>query len=148
MTQPIIPEPCPFCGAELERSSQGLSEWVHPDNALGCVANNIYLQDADDIASWNTRHEAQAPLLNMMGEAAERGLEWAIDAANESKGKGDIVFENAMNDIRRIEEALATLKLSVKHDSVEDEGAGLEQVSPRYTDDEYRWLSDQEPPTP
>jgi hypothetical protein len=38
-------------------------------------------------------------------DAAERGLEWAIDAANERKSK-DAVFENAMKDIRRIEAAL------------------------------------------
>ena len=41
-------------------------------------------------------------------DAAELGLEWAIDAANEcSLPKDEAVFENAMRDVRRIEAALA-----------------------------------------
>ena len=40
-------------------------------------------------------------------DAAERGLEWAIDAANECRPeKDDAIFENAMRDIRRIEAAM------------------------------------------
>lgn len=41
-------------------------------------------------------------------KAAEIGLEWVIDAANERKQK-DAVFDNAMRDIERIEQALAAL---------------------------------------
>lgn len=38
--------------------------------------------------------------------AAELGLEWVIDAANERREK-DGVFDNAMRDIKRIEDALS-----------------------------------------
>jgi hypothetical protein len=51
--------------------------------------------------------EAQANQIAELREAAERGLEWAIDAANEINDANNGVFQNAMKDISFIEKALA-----------------------------------------
>jgi Na+/phosphate symporter len=73
--------------------------------------NHASIRSDPDIAWKVWTPEAEAALESAQAEiarlrdAAERGLEWAIDAANERKSK-DAVFENAMKDIRRIEAAL------------------------------------------
>lgn len=51
------------------------------------------------------RIEAQSHTIRVMREAAEIGLEYVIEAANQRKEK-DAVFDNAMRDIERIESAL------------------------------------------
>ena len=76
----------------------------HPRHAfihLGSAANFV----SGHIGEANARLIAAAPELL---DAAECGLEWAIDAANEcTLPKDQAVFDNAMRDVRRIEAALA-----------------------------------------
>ncbi len=44
--------------------------------------------------------------VGVLRKAAETGLEWAIDAANEINDERSPVFKNAMRDVRLIEAAL------------------------------------------
>ncbi|ABM96989.1 hypothetical protein [Methylibium petroleiphilum] len=60
------PSPCPFCGAELERTGDG-QQWRHPGSLMlpdGCLLRGRRIDDDEQsLAQWNRRvpaAEAQA----------------------------------------------------------------------------------------
>jgi hypothetical protein len=114
---------CPFCGSPCRVETFGptpiihdpVSLWVcsnHPRFGGDCQHDLAYF----DAEAWNTRSSPEvvtvAPDVRL---ALEVGLEWAIEGANSRKQK-DAVFDNAMRDIKRIEDALSKLSPLVQGD--------------------------------
>lgn len=48
-------KPCPFCGTELAWDHQHELWWHGDRNGEGCILHTLHLEDADDVAFWNTR---------------------------------------------------------------------------------------------
>jgi hypothetical protein len=114
MTRTVSPSPEQLerCDDQemIERLTYLIQFYVYAEAEEKDVRDLVSSFGADDgysgyaIVKESALESAQAEIARLR-DAAERGLEWAIDAANERKSK-DAVFENAMKDIRRIEAAL------------------------------------------